>query len=421
MEDNNNELSLDADVSHSLGKHHITYEYLGEGGFGMVTKCLNKKTDTKEAVKINHNNPESIHQAKLEIAMLKRLRCLDPDTCNIIRWNEFFFHRDMICLSFELLDLSLRDFMINRENAPLPMSELRPIIHQTVTALFHLSSISLVHADFKPENIMIVNRFETPLKVKLIDFGLAHPAFSAQPDDCVQTTCYRAPEVMLRIPFGEAIDMWSVGVTVAELATGHLLYPGNMDYDMLRFIIDTQGQPADHVLDRGEGTSYYFHWQTSGESHWRLKTCQEFEMETGYCSDNTQVIRFKSLDELKAAMQPKGNEAEHLQLMDLIKKMLDLDPDTRIKAKDVLKHEFITEKPPKSSPASKPKDKQVAEPQDVNVASSTSSQDESDKRTENVQQKTKSKRCGLFKAVGRWLSRTCHRLFPCVKKRKSNV
>lgn len=59
---------------------------------------------------------------------------------------------------------------------------------------------------------------------------------------------------MLPIPFNEAINMWSLGIVAAELASGGPLYPGEMDYDVLSFTVETQGQPADYVLDRSKGT-----------------------------------------------------------------------------------------------------------------------------------------------------------------------
>ncbi|KAG8003802.1 Homeodomain-interacting protein kinase 1, partial [Nibea albiflora] len=91
---------------------------------------------------------------------------------------------------------------------------------------------------------------------------------------CVQTTCYRTPKVMLHISLNEAIDMWwSVGLIIAEWATEIPLYPGNMKYDVLRFIVKTQGQPADHVLD---------HWMTTGYSfHLRMGVVLEIEDSRG--------------------------------------------------------------------------------------------------------------------------------------------
>uniref|UniRef100_A0A8C4NUQ4 Protein kinase domain-containing protein n=1 Tax=Dicentrarchus labrax TaxID=13489 RepID=A0A8C4NUQ4_DICLA len=278
-----------------LAECHKVESFLGEGGFGFVTKCHNLVTDKMEAIKVNKNHPSVFHQARAEIAILKRLQCLDPDTCNIVKWNGYFFDRDHVCLNFELLDQSLYSYMVGRDFRGLSMAELRPILFQLATTLSHLRSMDIVHADLKPDNVMIVDSKKQPLKVKLIDFGLARPVSAVEPGVCVQTTWYRAPEVMLHLPFDEAIDVWSLGLVAAELATGSPLYPGDTEYDVLRFILETQGQPADDVLDRGMGTEYYF------------RKCQRL-------------------------------------------KMLELDPDQRIKPLEVLQHPFFAQSPPQSSP-----------------------------------------------------------------------
>uniref|UniRef100_A0A8P4GH69 Protein kinase domain-containing protein n=1 Tax=Dicentrarchus labrax TaxID=13489 RepID=A0A8P4GH69_DICLA len=254
-----------------LAECHKVESFLGEGGFGFVTKCHNLVTDEMEAIKVNKNLPSVFHQARAEIAILKR------------------------------------DFR------GLSMAELRPILFQLATTLSHLRSMDIVHADLKPDNVMIVDSKKQPLKVKLIDFGLARPVSAVEPGVCVQTTWYRAPEVMLHLPFDEAIDMWSLGLVAAELATGSPLYPGDTDYDVLRFILETQGQPAD-------------------DQRWM---CQ----------------RLKSLDDLEHLMMDSDHQTEQRLLVDLIKRMLELDPEQRIKPLEVLQHPFFAQRPPQSSPA----------------------------------------------------------------------
>lgn len=44
----------------------------------------------------------------------------------------------------------------------------------------------------------------------------------------------RSPEILLGLPFTEAIDMWSLGCIAAILYLGTLLYPGRSEYDMVR-------------------------------------------------------------------------------------------------------------------------------------------------------------------------------------------
>lgn len=85
----------------------------------------------------------------------------------------------------------------------------------------------------------------------------------------------------------------------AELETGCPLYPGETDYDTLTFVMETQGQPANYVLDRGMGTNYYFHKQQNSQRPRRFKTPEEFTYETGFYAEETRYIRLKSLDDLQ--------------------------------------------------------------------------------------------------------------------------
>uniref|UniRef100_A0A3P9CFM1 Protein kinase domain-containing protein n=1 Tax=Maylandia zebra TaxID=106582 RepID=A0A3P9CFM1_9CICH len=207
---------------------------------------------------INKVRPDILQQAKLETFILEQLPRLDPDTANIVNWNVFFHDGQWVCLNFELLDQCLWDYIGDQNNQGLPISEVRPILRQLTNALSHLGSVGIVHADLKPGNIMVVNRHESPVKVRLIDFGLACPASAVNPSDCVRTVGYSAPEVMLGLPYNEASDMWFLGLVAVELATGVPLYPAENEYDYLKFIIETQGQPPDHVLDSGIYADDYY-------------------------------------------------------------------------------------------------------------------------------------------------------------------
>lgn len=108
--------------------------------------------------------------------------------------------------------------------------------------LHFLQQLGLIHADLKPENIMLVDPVRQPYRVKVIDFGSASHVSKAVCNTYLQSRYYRAPEIILGLPFGEAIDMWSLGCVVAELFLGWPLYPGSSEYDQIRYISQTQGQ-----------------------------------------------------------------------------------------------------------------------------------------------------------------------------------
>ena len=64
-----------------------------------------------------------------QLAMLQKLKVLDPDMCGIVRFHNSFVHKGLRCMVFEPLDVDLLEF-VNGRDSPLSMAEMRPIIQQ---------------------------------------------------------------------------------------------------------------------------------------------------------------------------------------------------------------------------------------------------------------------------------------------------
>lgn len=330
-----------------LGSSHKIMQILGEGAYAVVMKCHNFRLNKLEAVKMykQHNNIMGV--AIMEIGILERLRCLYSYSSNIIRWDGYFFTQSSICLSFELLDIDLGRYVSGRSRTrSLSVAEVRPILHQVTTALFHLKSLGIIHCDVKPENILCVDRRQRPLQVKLADFGLARVAYNFNPAIPAQTLCYRAPEVLVGHNYNEAIDMWSLGATAAGLVLGSPLYLVRNEYDALRAIIKTQGHLSDQLLDQGSLTEYYFVKNANGCQKWTLQTREVHERQTG-CRPVQKLITLNVLDDICDIMDIMyGKQRDHFLFVDLVKKMLHLDPIERIEPLQALLHGFFTEDTP---------------------------------------------------------------------------
>lgn len=65
---------------------------------------------------------------------------------------------------------------------------------QVATALMKLKSLGLIHADLKPENIMLVDPLRQPYRVKVIDFGSASHVSKAVCSTYLQSRYYRSVE-----------------------------------------------------------------------------------------------------------------------------------------------------------------------------------------------------------------------------------
>ncbi|KAL9907802.1 homeodomain interacting protein kinase isoform 2-T6 [Glossina fuscipes fuscipes] len=338
------------EVLYSLSAEYEVLEFLGRGTFGQVVKCWKRGTSEIVAIKILKNHPSYARQGQIEVSILSRLSQENADEFNFVRAFECFQHKNHTCLVFEMLEQNLYDFLKQNKFSPLPLKYIRPILEQVLTALLKLKQLGLIHADLKPENIMLVDPVRQPYRVKVIDFGSASHVSKTVCNTYLQSRYYRAPEIILGLPFCEAIDMWSLGCVVAELFLGWPLYPGSSEFDQIRYISQTQGLPTEHMLNSASKTSKFFYRDTdSTYPFWRLKTIEEHEAETNTKSKEARKYIFNCLDDIGQVNVPTDLEGGQLlaektdrrEFIDLLKRMLTIDQERRLTPAEALNHSFV--------------------------------------------------------------------------------
>ena len=89
----------------------------------------------------------------------------------------------------------------------------------------------------------------THSKLKILDFGSS--CFTHQKGfTYVQTRYYRSPEIVLGLPYGPAVDMWSLGCILFELCTGLPLFPANDSTELLHLIRARVGPIPQHLIEK---------------------------------------------------------------------------------------------------------------------------------------------------------------------------
>ncbi|XP_034438484.1 homeodomain-interacting protein kinase 1-like [Hippoglossus hippoglossus] len=170
--------------------HYQVQKYLGSGSYGVVIQCRNLTTNETVALKIIKSTG-NITCAKAELGTLQTMQQLHSDRFNIVRLYESFTYKGHYCLVFEHLDMDLNKFMQISPGQHLQLKQIRPILQQLAASLAFLKSAGIIHTDLKPDNIMMVDHVRQPLKVKLIDFGLAFDYPEQRTGLTLQTLWYR--------------------------------------------------------------------------------------------------------------------------------------------------------------------------------------------------------------------------------------
>ncbi|KAL0323791.1 UNVERIFIED_CONTAM: Cell division control protein 2A [Sesamum calycinum] len=173
---------------------------------------------------------------------------------------------------------------------------VKTFLYQILRGIAYCHSHRVLHRDLKPQNLLIDRRTNA---LKLADFGLAR-AFGC--DSMVQS-----PEILLGSRhYSTPVDVWSVGCIFAEMVTRRALFPGDSEIDELFRIFRIMGTPTE---DTWPGV--------------------------------TSLPDFKSFPKWPpkelATVVPNLDSAG----LDLLGKMLCLDPSKRITARSALEHEYF--------------------------------------------------------------------------------
>lgn len=254
---------------------------------------------------------------------------LAPDAVREIKYLQELSHPNIITL---LSVFTTKDQNLNIILEFLPLGDLEGLIKDTAgipygpadvkawmgmlcRAVWFCHDNFVLHRDIKPNNCLIASDGT----VKLADFGLARSfadAAGARPMTAnVITIWYRPPELLFGAPFySGAVDIWSVGVLFAELITRAAYLPGQTEVEQISLICRTIGTPTDEVWP---GVTKLPHYAVPEE-------------------------RFP-VHPKEVYMQRFGSVGD--QGVDLLMRMLILDPRKRITAREMMEHRWWRTEP----------------------------------------------------------------------------
>ncbi|KAJ5577257.1 hypothetical protein N7535_004183 [Penicillium sp. DV-2018c] len=320
------------------GRYHVRQK-LGKGMFSSVVRATDTKTGELVAIKIIRQNAIMRKAGMKEIGILEQLQEADPEgKMHIIKFDRQFDHKGHLCMVFENLNMDLREVLKKfGRDVGLNLRAVRAYGQQIFLGLSLLRRCNILHADLKPDNLL-VNEQRNMLKV--CDLGSASPASENEITPYLVSRFYRAPEIILGIPFDYAIDVWSIGCTLFELYTGKILFTGRNNNQMLRAIMECRGKYPPKLLRRGTLAPHHFDEQLNFHS-------VEEDKITGRL--HTKIIDFKKpTRDLKTRLMAQGTrgmpdaEVKELgQFLDLLDRCLSLNPEKRITPNEALKHPFL--------------------------------------------------------------------------------
>jgi serine/threonine protein kinase len=217
-----------------ISKYRILEE-IGRGAMGIVFKAEDIHLGGFVALKILAeklvNDPEMLHRFEREGAAASALK--HPNICTVFECGNW---QGRPYLAMELLTGQTLD---NRLAAgPIPARQVIEIAIGVISALEATHAIGVVHRDIKPANLFLT----TDGQVKVLDFGLAKVRLPAAPlaadaptaamhatriGMIVGSLAYMSPEQVCCEPLDGRADLFSLGVTLHELATGELPIGGD--------------------------------------------------------------------------------------------------------------------------------------------------------------------------------------------------
>lgn len=312
-------------------------EKIAHGSYGIVCNAVHTFTQTPVVIKNIYNCLLSKHEMFLAFKELSILYALKNTHENIISMKDAFIHANSIYIVFEKMNSNLQDIL--NKNHLITNDHIQHLLYILLKTLDFLHDNKIIHRDIKPTNILV----SYPFQFKICDFGMSYyyNLLEEPLDKHVVTRWYRAPEICLHTEYSTQIDMWSVGCILAELLsilrddheepfrTPTILFPGKSNFPL-------SPDPIEKIT---HGDQLVYIMRVCG-------TITEDEIESMNISTSGKLI----LEQINPIVKEyKKVNIEDIypsappEALDLLKKMLVIDPTKRITAKEALEHCYFNE------------------------------------------------------------------------------
>ncbi len=234
-------------------------------------KSLNSGTERSDVIPIT-----KLAANFREIAILQRLRTFGSHP-HIVDLIEVIFDDSTVYIVMDHCGMNLSEYIARfrtrcmdavfgvkgTASSCVPLSVIRTIMAQILSAIAFVHSHLVIHRDIKPQNIFVRFPTEDHILIKVGDFGLSKAyTFPVATETLnVASLWYRSPEVILQSGYDLGLDLWGIGCVLAEMASGVPLFIESSEFGLLMKIFQTLGTPDPdcwNVLSRS--LNYSPHW-----------------------------------------------------------------------------------------------------------------------------------------------------------------
>ncbi|RLN11015.1 hypothetical protein BBI17_007073 [Phytophthora kernoviae] len=288
------------------------------------------------AIKLVKSHKEGKNDVVLSSATIREIKLLrELHHDNVVHLHDVHVdpREKTLALVFEYGDHDLHDIIVQSKQKPLGEYTRKSLMYQILKGVDYMHDAWVMHRDMKPQNILVVGHGRKRGQVKLADLGLARiykEPIKALSDveRVVVTLWYRAPELLLGAKhYTKSVDLWAVGCIFVELINTRELFCGKevegsnapFQKDQLDKIFKVLGMPTPQTWEGLENLPEYNHVVQMGRER-----------------------KYPTQSELKNAVKVGPGRAG-AALLDLLSRLLEYDPETRITAKEALEHEYFKE------------------------------------------------------------------------------
>ncbi|KAM0790501.1 hypothetical protein ACM66B_003375 [Microbotryomycetes sp. NB124-2] len=230
-------------------------EEVGSGNGGTVSRALHVPTKAIMAKKVVHIATSDTTRKQIIRELQIMHDCSSP---YIVSFYGAYLQDPHICMCMEFMDRGSLD-NIYKKVGPIPEPVLGKIALAVVSGLTYLyEEHKIMHRDVKPSNILL----NSAGQIKICDFGVSGELINSVADTFVGTSTYMSPERISGDPYTVKSDVWSLGITLIEVAIGRFPFSGDVDEEdaddgsdrLAQLRLDGDGERTAHGHERAAVT-----------------------------------------------------------------------------------------------------------------------------------------------------------------------